>query len=155
MTTKDGVKHNLVLQNPTENYLYVHLHNEHRGRGRDQAAAADKEVVIDFDVARSIVEENGVFYLRPKVRPFHDQNAGAIEGKVLPANIFAVVTALDASGAEVAKALPKPDGEFKIRGLADGTYTLKFEATGYKTQTTTVTAVKGQAVKVNTITLVK
>ena len=155
VTTKDGVKHNLVLQNPTENYLYVHLHNEHRGRGRDQAAAADKEVVIDFDVARSIVEENGVFYLRPKVRPFHDQNAGAIEGKVLPANIFAVVTALDASGAEVAKALPKPDGEFKIRGLADGTYTLNFEATGYKTQTTTVTAVKGQAVKVNTITLVK
>ena len=128
VTTKDKVKHDLVLQNPTENYLYVHLHDEHRGHGRDQAAAADKEVVIDFDVARSIVEENGVYYLRPKIRPFHDQNAGAIEGKVLPANIFAVVTALDASGAEVAKALPKPDGEFKIRGLADGTYTLKFEA---------------------------
>jgi len=155
VTTKDGVKHNLVLQNETENYLYVHLHNEHRGHGRDQAAAADKEVVIDFDVARSIVEENGVYYLRPKIRPFHDQNAGAIEGKVLPANIFAVVTALDASGAEVAKALPKPDGEFKIRGLADGTYTLKFEATGYQSQNASVTAVKGKCVKVNTITLTK
>ena len=155
VTTKDGVKHDLVLQNETENYLYVHLHNEHRGHGRDQAAAADKEVVIDFDVARSIIEENGVYYLRPKIRPFHDQNAGAIEGKVLPANIFAVVTALDASGAEVAKALPKPDGEFKIRGLADGTYTLKFEATGYQSQNASVTAVKGKCVKVNTVTLIK
>jgi Domain of unknown function (DUF4382)/Carboxypeptidase regulatory-like domain len=155
VTTKDGVKHDLVLQNETENYLYVHLNNEHRGHGREQAVAQDQEVVIDFDVARSIVESNGVYYLRPQVRPFHDQNSGAIEGQVLPANIFAVVTALDANGAEVAKALPKMDGYFKIRGLVDGAYTLKFEATGYQTQSTKVTAVKGQAVKVNTITLVK
>jgi hypothetical protein len=39
--------------------------------------------------------------------------------------------------------------------LAEGTYTLKFEATGYQSQSTSATAVKGQGVKVNTITLVK
>jgi len=165
VTTKDGVEHNLVLQNETQNYLYINLHDEHRGGpggrpggGRDDhehGAQPDQQVIIDIDVARSIVEANGQYYLTPHARPFCDENFGAFEGQVLPANIFAVVTVLDANGTEVAKALPKMDGYYKIRGLADGTYTLKFEATNYKTQTTTATAVKGQEVKLNTITLIK
>lgn len=165
VTTKDGVEHPLVLQNETQNYLYINLHDEHRGgfdhgRGRgpgdnDHAVPQDQQVVIDIDVARSIVEANGQYYLTPHARPFCDENFAAIAGQVLPANIFAVVTVLDASGAEVAKALPKMDGYYKIRGLAEGNYTLKFEATGYQTQTTSAAAVKGQEVKVNTITLVK
>lgn len=170
VTTKDNVEHPLILQNETNNFLYINLHNEHRGgrghgrgpgdgpgRGHDDdhTSVQDEQVIIDIDVARSIKESNGQYYLTPQMRPFCDENFAAISGQVLPANIFAVVTALDASGAEVAKALPRPDGEFKIRGLVDGTYTLKFEATSYKTQTTSVTAVKGQAVKANTITLLK
>lgn len=167
VTTKDGVEHTLTLQNETQNYLYINLHDEHRGgpgRGprdggrpgdQDHGMAQDQQVIIDIDVARSIVEANGQYYLTPHARPFCDENFGAFEGQVLPANIFAVVTVLDASGAEVAKALPKMDGYYKIRGLAEGNYTLKFEATGYQTQTTTASAVKGQEVKVNTITLVK
>ncbi len=165
VTTKDGVEHPLELKNDTQNYLYINLHDEHRGgpgrghgRGNDDddhASPQDQEVIIDIDVARSIVESNGKFYLTPHTRPFCDENFAAIAGQVLPANIFAVVTTLDASGAEVAKALPKPDGDYKIRGLADGTYTLKFEATGYKTQTITVKATKGQEAKATTITLVK
>ena len=128
------------------------------GRGPDDhehGAQPDQQVIIDIDVARSIVESNGQYYLTPHARPFCDENFGAFEGQVLPANIFAVVTVLDANGNEVAKALPKMDGYYKIRGLADGTYTLKFEATNYKTQTKTATAVKGQEVKLNTITLIK
>lgn len=167
VTTKDGVKHTLELKNETQNYLYINLHDEHRGgrgrgpeRGRgpddhERAAPQDQQVIIDIDVARSIVESNGKYYLTPKARPFCDENFGAVFGQVLPANIFAVVTVLDASGAEVAKALPKMDGYYKIRGLAEGTYTLKFEATGYQPQSTSATAVKGQGVKVNTITLIK
>jgi hypothetical protein len=162
VTTKDSVEHPLVLKNDTENYLYIHLHDEHRGHGRgegegrrEHGGPQDLQVTIDLDVARSIIESNGVYYLAPKLRPFNDENFAAIAGQVLPTNIFAVVTALDASGAEVAKALPKPDGDYKIRGLNDGTYTLKFEATGYKTQTITVTATKGKEVKATTVTLVK
>lgn len=163
VTTKDNVVHPLELKNETQNYLYINLHDEHRGgpgrgpgRGPDDhAAPQDQQVIIDIDVARSIVESNGQYFLTPHARPFCDENFAAFYGQVLPANIFAVVTVLDASGAEVAKALPKFDGYYKIRGLADGNYTLKFEATGYQTQTTTAAAVKGQEVKVNTITLVK
>ena len=171
VTTKDSVVHPLILQNETDNFLYINLHDEHRGgpgHGRgpgdgpggrgpddDHARAQDQQVIIDIDVARSIKESNGQYYLTPQMRPFCDENFGAVSGQVLPANIFAVVTVLDANKAEVAKALPRPDGDYKIRGLADGTYTLKFEATGYQTQSVTVTAVKGQDVKVNTVTLVK
>ena len=168
VTTKDNVEHPLILQNETNNFLYINLHDEHRGghgrgpgdgpgRGHDDdhTSGQDEQVIIDIDVARSIKESNGQYYLTPQVRPFCDENFAAVYGQVLPANIFAVITVLDASGAEVAKALPRPDGDYKIRGLADGAYTLKFEATGYQTQTISVTAVKGQAVKVNTITLVK
>ena len=171
VTTKDGVEHSLELKNETENYLYINLHDEHRGRpegapGRgpgpgpgnrpdEHAAPQDQQVVIDIDVARSIVESNGKFYLTPHTRPFCDENFAAFSGQVLPANIFAVVTVLDAYGAEVAKALPKMDGYYKIRGLAEGKYTLKFEATGYQPQSTSATSLKGQEVKVSTITLVK
>jgi hypothetical protein len=163
VTTKDGIEHALILKNETENYLYINLHDEHRGgpgrrpgRGPDDhGIAQDQQVIIDIDVARSIVESNGQYFLTPHARPFCDENFGAFEGQVLPANIFAVVTVLDANGAEVAKALPKMDGYYKIRGLAEGNYSLKFEASGYQTQTTTASAVKGQEVKVNTITLVK
>lgn len=165
VTTKDEVEHPLTLKNETQNYLYINLHNEHRGgpghgRGRgpgdnDQATPQDQQVIIDIDVARSIVESNGQYYLTPHARPFCDENFAAISGQVLPANIFAVVTVLDANGVEVAKALPKMDGYYKIRGLAEGNYSLKFEATGYLTQTTTASAVKGQNVNVNAVTLTK
>lgn len=157
VTTKDNVEHVLELKNDTQNYLYLNLHNEHRGRHKNDNhhTPQDQQVIIDIDVARSIVESNGQYFLVPHARPFCDENFGAFSGLVLPTNIFAVVTVLDAGGTEVAKALPKLDGYYKIRGLAEGNYTLKFEATGYQPQTTTATAVKGQDVKINTITLVK
>jgi len=150
---KGGVTYPLTLQNETNNFLYIKLHDEHRGR---DAAAGNNgtKVSVDFDIANSIVEVNGAFYLRPVLRPFCDENFAAAIGKVLPEGIKPTVTFSDGNGFN-AVALPAPSGEFKIRGLREGTYTVTYAATGYVSQTQSVTVKKGEVTKLDLVTLVK
>lgn len=128
---KNGVSYPLVISNETGNYLYVHLRNEHR---RDSSAHTG--VWIDFDISRSIVEENGVFYLKPHLRPFCDKNFAGLEGKVTPAEAKTVITVYNST--DTATAIPNPDGRFRVRGLSAGTYTVVYDASnGYKDTTIT------------------
>ena len=147
---KSGVTYPLVLNNNTNNLLYIKLNNEHRERG----AGNGLKVWIDFDIANSIAEVNGKFYLRPVLRPFCNANFGEVEGKVLPKGIKATVTFSNGQGLN-AVALPGSEGEFKIRGLKEGTYTATFAADGYITQTKTVNVVKGKNTKLDLVTLTK
>jgi len=147
---KGGVTYPLVLNNATDNFLYIKLNNEHRERGVGNSL----KVWIDFDIANSIVEVNGKFYLKPVLRPFCNANFGEVEGKVLPKGIKATVTLSNGQGLN-AVALPGSEGEFKIRGLKEGTYTATFAADGYITQTKTVIVVKGKDTKIDLVTLTK
>jgi hypothetical protein len=147
---KSGVTYPLVLNNNTNNLLYIKLNNEHRERG----AGNGLKVWIDFDIANSIAEVNGKFYLRPVLRPFCNANFGEVEGKVLPKGIKATVTFSNGQGLN-AVALPGSEGEFKIRGLKEGTYTATFAADGYITHTKTVNVVKGKNTKLDLVTLTK
>lgn len=149
---KGGVTYPLTLQNETNNFLYIKLHDEHRGH--DGANPSGVKVSVDFDIANSIVEVGGAFYLRPVLRPFCDDNFAAAVGRVLPEGIKPTVTFSDGNGFN-AVALPAPNGEFKIRGLKEGTYTVTYAATGYVSQTKTVTVKKGEATKLDLVTLVK
>ena len=149
---KTGVTYDLVLVNETSNFLYIKLYDNHRERGNRN----DVKVWVDFDIANSIVEANGKFYLKPVLRPFCNANFGEIEGKVLPLDAKAVVRVSDGAGFN-AVALPSREGEFKVRGLNDGTYTVTVEGLApYKSKTIrNVVVKKGEDTKIGTITLVK
>ena len=149
---KAGVTSDLLLDSQTSNFLYIKLFDNHRERGNRN----DVKVWVDFDIASSIVEVSGKFYLKPVLRPFCNSNFGEIEGKVLPLDAKAVVRVSDGAGFN-GVALPNRDGEFKIRGLNDGTYTVTVEGLApYKSQTiTNVVVKKGEDTKIGTITLVK
>lgn len=143
----------LTLLNETQNMIYIKLFDEHRGRGNDNRSAA---VRIDFDLASSIVLNNGTYILRPVVRPFCNENFGEVEGIVLPLDAKAVVRIADGAGFN-AVALPFKDGKFKLRGLKEGTYTVTIEplAPYIKETISNVVVTKGKDTELGTITLKK
>lgn len=149
---KGAVTYDLLMDSQTSNFLYIKLFDKHRERGNRN----DVKVWVDFDIANSIVETNGKFYLKPVLRPFCNANFGEIEGKVLPLDAKAVVRVSDGAGFN-AVALPSREGEFKVRGIADGTYTVTIEgiAPYAKKIITNVVVKKGEDTKIGTITLVK
>lgn len=146
---KGGVTYPIIIINETNNFLYIKLNDEHRERGADN----NLKVWVDFDIATSIAELNGKFYLRPALRPFCNSNFAEAEGEVLPEGIRATVTFSNAGFS--AAAIPEKDGKFKIRGLKEGTYTVTYVANGYVTQTKTVTLSKGKKLKMDIVKLVK
>jgi len=153
VTLENGDVITLNLLNDTQNLIYIKLFDEHRGRGSDNRSTA---VRIDFDLASSVVVINGKYYLKPVVRPFCNENFGEVEGKVLPLDAKAVVRITDGAGFN-AVALPFKDGEFKIRGLKEGTYTVTIEplAPYLKETISNVVVTKGKDTELGTITLKK
>ena len=147
---KGGVSYTINIINETNNFLYIKLKDEHRERGADD----NLKVWVDFDIATSISELNGKFYLRPTLRPFCNSNFAEAEGQVFPEGIRAGVVFSNGSAFNAA-AIPEKDGKFKIRGLKEGTYTVTYAAIGYVSQTKTVTLTKGKTLKMATVTLVK
>lgn len=147
---KGGVTYPINIINETNNFLYIKLNDEHREKGSGNSI----KVWVDFDIANSIAEVNGKFYLRPVLRPFCNANFAAAVGRVLPEAIKATVTFSNGQGFN-AVALPAPNGEFKIRGLREGTYSVTYTADGYVSQTKTVTVGKGKDTKMDVVTLVK
>jgi hypothetical protein len=126
---KNGVTYPVVLDGETGNQLYVHMHERELHRSGDSS-----KVVVDFDLARSIVERNGAYYLRPAMKPFNDRNFAGLEGIVTPADAKVVVTAYGPS--DTASAIPGPSGKYCIRGLEQGTYRLVFDSNnGYRDTT--------------------
>jgi hypothetical protein len=101
----------------------VKLYDKHRQRQSDNNNVS---VWVDFDVANSIYEKNGKFYLKPVLRPFNNKNFGVVEGEVLPLAAKAVVRITNGAGFN-GVALPDREGEFKLRGLESGTYTVTVE----------------------------
>ena len=150
VTLTSGQTFPLTLLNETNNFLYIKLHEEHRGRG----PVAGQQVSVDFDIANSIALVNGAYVLRPVLRPFCDANFAAAIGRVLPEGIKPTVTFSNNNGFN-AVAIPGPNGEFMVRGLQEGTYTVTYTAAGYVTQTKTVSVKKGEPTRMDLVTLVK
>lgn len=144
-----GVKHPLSLLQGTNNYAYVKLHDE----DHDDVSPSQSSLWLDFDICQSIRSYNGQYYLKPVLKPFSVNHFGSIEGKVLPSAAKAFVQARNAT--DSATAMPDNDGEYRIRGLAAGTYNVTFRGSnGYRDTTLTNISVRdGQETKVPTITL--
>lgn len=148
---KNGVSYPVnLLPGVRNNYIYVQLRGEHF-----QTSGSNLATWIDFDVARSIVEINGKYYLKPVLKPFCGKNFGELKGIVLPADAGAIVKVYNAT--DTATAIPNKDGKFKVRGLAEGTYSVLYDGNnGYADTTiTNVSVGKGKEKELGTVTLRK
>jgi hypothetical protein len=122
----DSVSYPVNLMPGASNYLYVKVKDEHM---RDSGSV--KKIWLDFDVSRSIVLINGQYYLRPVLKPFSDKNTGEVEGEVAPREAQAVVRIYNST--DTASAIPDREGEFKVRGLKPGTYSILIDGSnGYR-----------------------
>ena len=125
----DSVVHPLHLQN-NQNFVYINIHREHL----DSISSNNFQLFLDFDLARSIRFINGQYWLKPVLKPFGEHNSGEIEGKIRPIHSFGTIKAFNAT--DTAFARPEDEGEFKIRGLKEGTYSLFIDGiNGYRDTT--------------------
>ena len=148
---KDSVTHPLNLSPNLPNFIVIKL----KGHEFEEFASRRHRIWLDFDVSRSIIEVNGRFYLIPVMHTFVEKNTASVAGKVKPRDAKAVITLFN--NTDTAYALPNKEGEFKMRGLKDGTYTLFVKASnGYRDTTiNNVVVVQPKTTSVGVIELKK
>lgn len=134
---------------------FVYLKINHRN-DIDSLTANNFELFLDFDLSRSIKYANGKYWLKPVLKPFCRSGSGEIEGKIRPVGSHGMVAAIN--GTDTSFARPeKKEGEFKIRGLAPGTYSLFVDGVnGYRDTTiTNIIVKKGKETELGRIILNK
>jgi len=148
---KAGVSYPLNLLPGTNNYVYLKIHSE----DEDEVAVGQSAIWIDFNVCESIRSIRGQYYLKPVLKAFSMQQFGKIEGKVFPHEALPFVKAFNAT--DSASAIPENDGEYKIRGLKEGVYSISFNGSnGYRDTTiSNIQIQKGRETHITNITLRK
>lgn len=148
-----GVQHPLSLYPGTNNYVYVKIHDEDEDEEANNNGVTTTNIWIDFDVSRSVIEQNGLFYLKPILKPFSRKHSGSIEGKVFPSAAHPLVSAFNSQ--DSGHAIPEEEGEYEIEGLHPGTYTVTFQGSnGYRdTSINNIVLQPGQKVELPNITL--
>ena len=148
---KDSVTHPLNLSPNHPNFIVIKL----KGHEFEEFASRRHRLWLDFDVSRSIIEANGKFYLIPVMHSFVEKNTASVSGKLKPRDAKAVITLFN--NKDTAYALPNREGEFKMRGLKDGTYKLFVKASnGYRDTTiNNVVVVQPKTTSVGVIELKK
>ena len=148
----DSVSYPLNLRDGI-NFVYLKI-NHHTDI--DSLTAGNLELYLDFDLSRSIKFINGKYWLKPVLKPFCRGGSGEIEGKIRPVNSHGMVAAIN--GTDTTFARPdRKEGEFKIRGLSAGTYSLYVDGiNGYRDTTiTNIIVRKGKETELGKIELKK
>lgn len=85
------------------------------------------EFMLDFDVDKSIVSQgNGGYSLKPVIRATTVAESGAISGKVFPAGVLTMVTAVN--GSLEISSYTNLQGDFLLSGVPYGNYTVTIQA---------------------------
>jgi hypothetical protein len=149
----NGVASDLPLEVPSgqESGLKFNIH-------ADLIAGVEYRLWIDFDCLRSVVVNGaGDYILKPVIRTFTEATSGAIKGVVNPIDANATVQASDGLGG-ILTAIPDPvTGEFLIRGVPPGTWSVLIDGNnGYQDFTkNNVTVTIGEVADIGLITLVQ
>jgi hypothetical protein len=111
-----GNTYTLTIPSGSESGLKLQVH-------QDLQAGVAYSVLLDFDANQSIVQEgNGSYQLKPVIRTVENAISGAISGKLSQPNVSAVITATSVGGGY--STVPNAAGEFIIKGLPAGTYSV-------------------------------
>ncbi len=113
------------------------------------------KILLDFDAARSIVSKgNGTYSLKPVINSITEAQDGAISGVVDPAESSPAIYAIMGEDT-VRTTSANEEGNFLIRGLEPGSYTVTFEPVeGYQpTQQEGVSVSMGVVTDLGTINI--
>jgi len=149
----NGISSALPLEVPSgsESGLKFNIH-------ADLVGGVEYKLWIDFDCLRSVVVNGaGDYILKPVLRTFTEATSGAIKGVVSPLAANATVQATDGLGG-ILGAIPDPvTGEFLIRGVPPGTWSVLIDGNnGYVDQTiSSVTVTLGEVADVGSIALIQ
>ncbi len=115
----------------------------------------DFQLWLDFNLHRSVFFWSGTFYLSPYIIVFNDHTSGKIKGMVLPRDASPLVEAFNST--DTVYAVPGWDGNYLIRGVNAGTYSITvFGHHGYNDTTLSNIVVDGSGTtKIPTVTLHK
>jgi hypothetical protein len=132
-----------------QHFVYLNIKRDHL----DSLTSNNLQLYLDFDLTHSIRFFNGQYWLKPVIKPFGRHSTGEIEGKVTPPHSFGIIKAFNSS--DTAYARPWSEGEFKIRGLNEGIYSLYIQgASGYQDTTiTNISVTRHGEIKLGTIQL--
>jgi hypothetical protein len=135
---KDSITYPLSLPPTASNYILVKL----KGNECERFANRSYRLWLDFDVARSIININNAFYLKPVIHFFIAKQTNSISGTVAPRDAKAIVSIYNSK--DTAYAIPNSDGKFKVRGVPDGSYSVFINgANGYRDTTINNVSVSG------------
>lgn len=126
-----------VVRVDQENYPVTVDFNDQIGRNIAIPFSVDAgqvaEVVLDFDVSRSIKNNgtsgNPAFELFPSIRAVIPSSTGSIEGTVTNVADAAVAYAVSSGDTIAGTFVDETDGSFKIAFLPEGSYTVAIENT--------------------------
>lgn len=111
----DGVSYPLSTPSAEQSGLKLQVH-------QTLEAGVMYSILLDFDANKSIVVlGNGSYKLKPVLRTVETAISGAIKGKISPAGTMAVITANSSLSYSTNVTT---GGDFMIKGLPAGTYTL-------------------------------
>jgi Domain of unknown function (DUF4382) len=144
-----GISHTLTLLPGTNNYVYVKIHSE----DEDDDVVNQSAIWLDFDVCKSIRVNGGQYFLKPFLKTFSMKKFGRVEGKVFPRAALPFVKIFNATDSGLA--IPENDGEYKIRGLREGIYKIKFSGSNgyFDTTISNIQVRKNKETEVQNITL--
>jgi len=130
---KDSVSYPLNLPPNMDSTITVRL----RGDEWDEFSPGRVRLWLDFDCTRSIIRvRDNEFFLSPFIRVFTIKTTGSVAGRVTPGAAYPVITVYNSSDSSYA--LPDREGNFKVRGLDAGTYSVFVNASnGYADTTIT------------------
>lgn len=115
--TVDGQETPLTVPSGSQSGLKINV-------DADIQAGITYKLVLDFDAAKSVVKagNSGKYNLKPVIRAQMEATTGAIHGTISPAETATVVYAT--LGEDSVSSYPDEEGEFLIRALDAGTYTV-------------------------------
>jgi hypothetical protein len=131
-------------------YVYVKLLTS----SIDTLPGGQSVIRIDFNVEKSIKKRNGHYCLQPELRSYCNSRSGGIEGKILPHNVITLIKVYNST--DTAYAVPFPwNGEFKVRGLNEGNYSVLYDALSpyQDTLITNIQVLRGRETELPVITL--
>jgi hypothetical protein len=124
----------------------------------DLKAGITYQILLDFDVARSIVTTgSGIFNLKPVIRSVVEAENGAIKGLINPVESTPAVYALIGADTIATTFADTVSGKFLLKGVPAGTYTVSFQPkTGYLTSSkSNVSVTLGSVTDLGTIEISK
>ncbi|MEL7833875.1 DUF4382 domain-containing protein [Fodinibius sp. Rm-B-1B1-1] len=133
--TVDGETHQLQTPSAQQSGLKLNVNAE-------VEEDATYSLLIDFDAARSIVQQgNGGYLLKPVLRAVNLAETGSITGNVQPSDFKTNVLAVSGEDT-VTSTITADNGDFKIIGLTEGTYDVAFDPDNEQYSDTTITDVE-------------